>query len=127
MLRQMCHNNLATVSAEMVAAAAQQGDAVAREVFRQAMEYLGTGIAGLISLLNPQAVVVGGGVSQAGDLFFAGLREQIEKRVMNKRGRRVKILPVTLGVRSAAMGAVSLILKEVLNLNLANCNARDAS
>jgi glucokinase len=83
--------------------------------------------AGLISLLNPQAVVIGGGVSQAGDLFFAGIREQIEKRVMNKHGRSVKILPVTLGVRSAAMGAVSLILNEVLNLNIANCNAHGAS
>jgi len=128
MLREMCHNSLTAVSAEMVAAAAKQGDAVAVEVFRQAMEYLGTGIAGLISLLNPQAVVIGGGVSQAGDLFFAGIREQVEKRVMNKHGRSVKILPVTLGVRSAAMGAVSLILNEVLNLNIANhCNTHGAS
>jgi glucokinase len=87
------------------------------------MEYLGTGIAGLITLLNPQAVIIGGGVSQAGDLFFASIREQVAKRVMNKHGASVKILPVTLGMRSAVMGAVSLILKEVLSLNLASHRA----
>ena len=118
MLRDMCHNNLEIVDAQMVAAAAKQGDEVASEVFQQAMEYLGTGIAGLISLLNPQAIVIGGGVSQAGDLFFDRIREQVVRRVVNRRGRSVKILPVTLGVRSAVMGAVSLILNEVLSLNL---------
>lgn len=123
-LRDMCHNDLTAVSAEMVATAAKQGDEVAREVFLQAMEYLGMGIAGLISLLNPQAIVIGGGVSQAGDLFFANVREQVARRVMNERGRSVKILPVTLGVRSAVMGAVSLILNEVLNLNLGNHETR---
>lgn len=118
-LRDMCHNDVNAVNAEMVAAAAKQGDGVAREVFLQAMEYLGTGIAGLITLLNPQAVVIGGGVSQAGDLFFGSIREQVAKRAMNKHGASVKILPVTLGMRSAVMGAVSLILNEVLSLNIA--------
>jgi glucokinase-like ROK family protein len=118
-LRDMCHNDLNAVNAEMVAAAAKQGDEVAREVFLQAMEYLGTGIAGLITLLNPQAVVIGGGVSQAGDLFFGSIREQVAKRAMNKHSASVKILPVTLGMRSAVMGSVSLILNEVLSLNIA--------
>ncbi|UCD53243.1 MAG: ROK family transcriptional regulator [Phycisphaerales bacterium] len=122
-LRDMCHNDLTTVDAEMVAAAAQQEDPVASEVFGRAMEYLGTGIAGLINLLNPQAVVIGGGVSQAGDSFFSSIREQVARRVMNKHGASAKILPVTLGMRSTVMGAVSLILNEVLSLNLASQRA----
>lgn len=118
LLRDLCHNDLDLISAEMVAMAAQQGDNVARDVFLQALEYLGVGIAGLINLFNPEAVVIGGGVTQAGALFFDHIREHVAQRVMHKHTRGVEILPVTLGMRSAVMGAVSLILNEVLSLNI---------
>jgi glucokinase-like ROK family protein len=122
LLRDMCHNNLDSITAEMVAHAAQQGDDLANEVFLQAMEYLGIGIAGLINLFNPQGVVIGGGVAQAGDIFFNNIKHHVAKRVMYKHAQQTKILPVTMGMRSAVMGAISLILNEVLNLNIGNHN-----
>lgn len=120
LLREMCHNDVDSITAEMVALAAQQGDKVAEDVFLQALEYIGIGIAGLINLFNPEAVVIGGGVTQAGDIFFNNIRDHVAQRVMYKHARGVEILPVTQGMRSAVMGAVSLILNEVLSLNIGN-------
>ena len=117
-LLDMCSNNISTVTAEMVANAAKKGDQLASKVFGQAMEYLGVGIAGMINVFNPEAVVIGGGVSQAGDIFFERIKECVRQKVMYKHAKRAVILPATFGMNTTVMGAVSLILNEVLNLKL---------
>ncbi len=116
-LRKTCGGNLSAINSEMVARAAQEGDPLAGKVFREACEYIGIGIAGLINLFNPQAVVIGGGVAQAGDIFFNTVKKTIEERVMNRYVQSVEILPVTYGTNATLKGAVSLILHEVLTLN----------
>ena len=82
------------------------------------VQEIGIGIAGLVNLFNPQAVVIGGGVAQAGTIFFDPIKETVNKRVMPRHADAVDILPVTHGANAAVMGAVSLILHEVLNLSL---------
>ena len=118
MLIEMCGNDISVVTAEMVAYAANAGDPLAMEVFNNAIEYLGIAIANMINVFNPQAVVIGGGVSLAGNIFFDTLRRVVNNRIMYKHNKDTKILPVTHGQNSAVMGAVSLILNEVLHLNL---------
>jgi len=105
------------VTAEMVARYAKRGDQTAWRVFDQAGEYIGIGIAGLINLFNPEAVFIGGGVAQAGDILFDKVRKTIQARALNKTSSGVAILPATFGLKSAVMGAVSLILSGVVNLN----------
>lgn len=58
------------LTAVQVAQAASQGDQLAREVLLQAAEYVGVALANVVSLLNPDLIIIGGGVAQSGDLFI---------------------------------------------------------
>jgi glucokinase-like ROK family protein len=117
LLLEMCGGEISKVTAEMVANAAKQGDGVAWNVFERAMEYLGIGIAGLVNLFSPEAVVIGGGVAQAGDILFEKVRKTVNARSLNMISSNVLIRPATFGLKTAVMGAVSLILSEVVSLN----------
>jgi len=116
-LTEACGGDLSKVTAEMVARYAKRGDQTAWRVFDRAVEYIGIGIAGLINLFNPEAVFIGGGVAQAGDILFDKVRKTVQARALNKTASGVAILPATFGLKSAVMGAVSLILSGVVNLN----------
>jgi len=119
-LLDMCNNDPSNLTAEMVAEAAKKGDAVAWNVFHRAAEYLGIGISALINLFNPEAIVIGGGVTQAGDILFDTVRNTIKARALNKISKEAEILPATFGLKAAVMGAVSLITQKVLNLDYRN-------
>jgi glucokinase-like ROK family protein len=119
-LRDMCNDNLDNLTAEMVADAAKKGDALAWNVFHRAAEYLGIGISALINLFNPEAIVIGGGVTMAGDILFDTVRKTVKARALSKISHEVEILPATFGLKAAVMGAVSLILQKVLNLDYRN-------
>lgn len=114
----MCQGNISEITAEMVANAAKQGDAFAWDIFDRAMEYLGLGISALINLFNPEVVVIGGGVTQAGDILFNKVRKVVNARALNKISSEVLIKPATFGLKAAVMGAISLILDEVLNFDI---------
>jgi glucokinase len=110
------------VTAEMVAHAAKQGDGTAWTVFDRAAEYLGLGIAGLINLFNPEAVFIGGGVAQAGDILFDKVRKTVNGRALNTTASDVAVVPATFGPKAAVMGAISLILSGVVNLDYEHVN-----
>ena len=115
-LLDMCKGDLSRLTAEMVADAAKQGDSLAWTIFDRAAEYLGLGISGVINLFNPEAVFIGGGVAQAGDILFSRVRKTVNARALNKTASDVSILPASFGYRAAVMGAISLILSGVVNL-----------
>jgi glucokinase len=93
------------VDARRVSAAALQGDALAADVFRRAAEYLGLGIASLIDLFNPEIVILGGGVTNAGELLFAPVRAVAFSRCMPMLGRGVRIVRAGLGDDVGLLGA----------------------
>jgi len=112
-----CGGDPSRLTAEIVAHFAKRGDMTAWQVFDRAAEYIGIGIAGLINLFNPEAVFIGGGVAQAGDILFDKVRKTVQARALNKISSGVAILPATFGPKSAVMGAVSLILSGIVNLD----------
>ncbi|MGB9907483.1 MAG: ROK family transcriptional regulator [Candidatus Saccharicenans sp.] len=117
-LLEMCEGDIKKVTAEMVAEAAKKGDSLAWNIFSQAAEYIGLGISALINLFNPEVVVLGGGVIQAGEILFDNVRKTINARALNRSARGVPLLPATFGLKAAAMGAVSLVMNKLLNLEL---------
>jgi len=74
----------------------------------QAAQRLGVGIANAIALLNPEIVVVGGGVSLAGDRFFRPLRQTVERLVFPPFRRNFRIVPAALGQSVVVVGAALL-------------------
>jgi len=115
-LSQICGGDPSSLTAEMVVNAAKQGDSLAWTIFDRAAEYLGLGIAGVINLFNPEAVFIGGGVAQAGDILFNRVRKTVNARALSKTASDVTILPASFGPRAAVMGAISLILSGVVNM-----------
>jgi predicted NBD/HSP70 family sugar kinase len=119
-LMELCGCDIETVTAKMVAQAGAEGDELAINILNKAAEYIGIGIANMINLFNPEAVIIGGGVSNAGELLLSSIRRSVDLHVISRHINRVKIVPVTFGANAAVMGAVSLILGEILMLNHRN-------
>jgi glucokinase len=96
------------VTAKIVAEAARNGDAAAAEIWDETIHYLAIGIGSIISILAPEAVILGGGVSTAGDQLLEPLRRQVETRVKMLPVEKIKILQAELGGDSAIHGALIL-------------------
>ena len=94
--------------------AAIDGDQLALRVVSDAAEYLGIASAGMLNLMNPSVVIVGGGITQLGDRFLAPLRETIQQRTRVHTGAGASILMSELGWQTIAVGAASMVLKEAL-------------
>jgi glucokinase len=95
-----------SVTGEAVARAAQQGDALAQEVMDDAACMLGTGLGGAINLMNPQRVVLGGGVTKSGERYWRIVRETARAHALPQM--RVDIMPAALGDDAPLWGAVAL-------------------
>ena len=103
------------ITAQDVAVAARRGDLIAQQIIAEAGAQLGVAIAGLINLINPNMVVVGGGVAQIGDLFLEPVRKEVRRRSLPGSVRAVQITTALLGRRSISMGAVVQALSIALH------------
>jgi predicted NBD/HSP70 family sugar kinase len=95
-------------------ALALQGDAEARSLLRDSGRQLGEVLAVAINLLNPQAVVIGGDMGAAFDLYAAGVRESVYARAASLATRDLQFLPATHGDRAGLVGCAALALEHVL-------------
>jgi glucokinase len=96
------------VTAQSVALAAREGDALARKVWYDTIRHLSVGVGNIFNALAPEAVVIGGGVSTAGEQLFAPLREHVRARVRMLPADKINILQASLGGDSGIHGAVIL-------------------
>ena len=106
-------------------ALAQQGDQEARGLLRESGRRVGEVAAMAVNLLNPQAIVVGGDMAVAFDLFAAGLRETLYPRATTLSTRDLEILPATYGDRAGVVGCAALALAAVLSPAAVNALVAD--
>ena len=99
---------LEAVTAEVVAAAARAGDALALEIVAEAVAYLGMGIANIVSLLNPEIVVVGGGLFHAADVLLEPVRREVGRWAQPLAARGVRIELSGLGEDAGLYGCGKL-------------------
>ncbi len=102
--------DVSQITARHVADAARAGDLFAGRLWAEAMEYLGLGIGNVITILSPQRVVIGGGLSAAGDLLFEPVRATVRRRVRLVPTDQVDIVPAALGQDSPLRGAIALAM-----------------
>ena len=107
-LKDIADNKMANITAEMVSAAAMEGDSLAGDIIRQAIVYLGIGIVNLVNLFNPEVIIIGGGLSKIGDPLFDLVRRAVRERAFKLSGRAVQIVSAELGDYSAVLGAAIL-------------------
>jgi len=97
------------VTGKHVTEAAQQGDPVAREAFENIGRWLGSGLADMAALLDPAMFVIGGGVSEAGDLLLAPTRSAFEHALVARAHRPLAaVVPAELGNDAGLVGAADL-------------------
>ncbi len=96
------------VSCEIVGKAAAQGDPLATEVLNEAAERLGIWLGNIIELLEPDVIVIGGGVGHLMMSYAGKLRETLETWAINPRWREIPIVEAKYGPESAMVGAAAL-------------------
>ncbi|WBB79967.1 ROK family glucokinase [Micromonospora sp. WMMD882] len=97
------------ITGPMVTAAAQGGDPISSEAFAQIGRWLGTSLADMAQILDPQVLVVGGGVIEAGDLLLGPTRRSFGE-ALSQRGRLpvAEVRPAELGNTAGVIGAADL-------------------
>jgi glucokinase len=90
----------------IIAQEARKGDALAKEIFIEIGFYIGIGLSNIISLFDPEIIVVSGGISRAGKVLFNAIRKTANERVMGAQYRSYKIVPGKLGDDAGMLGAV---------------------
>ena len=95
--------------------AALEGDPLANQIVREAADYLGIAIAGVVSMLNPAAVILGGGLTRVGDLLLEPLRDMVGRRALLPSMAAAEIRVGDLGPQTTALGAATLVLNAALD------------
>ena len=98
------------ITAKDLAKMALEGDDRARHIFDDAGKYLGRGIATVVNLLSPELVILGGGVSSAGDLLMKPLMEELNRHTMEAIRDGIAVEVSSLGIDAGVIGAVALAL-----------------
>jgi glucokinase len=94
------------ITAQMISQAAAGGDKLSQKVIREAAERLGWGLAGAITLMNPDRVILGGGVIKSGELWWQTVRDTT--RAQTHPEVSVEIVPAALGDDAPLWGAAAL-------------------
>jgi glucokinase len=95
-------------SPEALAALAGEGDAVALEVWHEVARCLGFCLMSVVYLLNPEVIVVGGGVSEAGDILFGPLRETLRHSLTAECFDHLHIVPARYGNTAGILGSSAM-------------------
>lgn len=108
-LRERCEGDFQQLTTKSIGEAAMAGNQLAIEQYAAAMQVLGWGIAQLITLVAPEVVVVGGGVSLVGEeIFFAPLRAAVQQYVFPPLRESFRLVPAALGESVVVHGALAL-------------------
>lgn len=114
LLRERVRGDPERVTGPMVTKAAQDGDAVSIAIIAEVGRRLGEGIGGLVNVLDPEVVVVGGGVANAGELLLTPAREAFRRTVEAVDHRPdVPLVNAQLGNDAGVVGAATLALESI--------------
>ena len=108
----LASGQLERITAELVYDAAKRGDGLANEIVRETARYLGAGIANLLNVVNPDVVVIAGGVTRAGEALFTPLYTEVRRRAFTPAVKVVRIVPGELPGTAGVVGAVATFKME---------------
>jgi len=112
LLPSLVDGDLDRITAHTVYDAAERGDQLALGVVRATAGFLGTGIANLLNIFNPEVVVIAGGVTQAGDALFEPLRAEVRRRAFKPAVAVCRIVPGELPGTAGVAGAVATFVSQ---------------
>ncbi|MFH0855214.1 MAG: ROK family protein [Candidatus Omnitrophota bacterium] len=101
------------ITLEELSGLAAKHNKIAVDVWRKIGGHLGFALAGVVNLLNLDAIVIGGGVAEAGKVLFDNINSALQAQAMSVQARRVKVLKAKLGSEAGIIGA-AIMVKEGL-------------
>ena len=111
LLREMCHGQVSRTTPKMIQEAARAKDRIAQSIIDDTGFCLGVWLAGMLTLLDPEAVVIGGGVAQIGRPLFRKIKETIPHYTINRSfATKTRLIPAKLQKQVGVYGAASLFL-----------------
>ena len=114
LIARLVRGNLEKVTPELISRAALKGDNLAVKIWDEVGRYIGVAVAGLVNLLNPEIVIIGGGVAKAGSLVLDPVRQTIKERAMKMFARMVSVVPAELGEDAGMIGAGILVWEKII-------------
>jgi len=108
-LRRLVHETDGRITPELVSRAARQGDRAARAIWARLGRWMGIGVANVVNLLNPDCVVIGGGVAKAWPYFAASLRASVREHAMTVPRRTARLVKASLGPHAGMIGGAVLV------------------
>jgi len=109
----MVKGDLDKITFSIVTKAAKDDDKLAVEFLQEAGAYLGTKIAYLINLFNPEAVVIGRGIEKAGEVLMEAVKNTVKMWGYEEAVKVVKVIPTSLGENAVAVGAGALVIQKI--------------
>jgi len=101
------------VTAQAIHNAAEQGDSLAKELITRTGYYVGVGLVNLINIFNPELIVIGGGLSNIGDMLLGPAFKVAKERTYKKTFQAVRFASAELGRNSGVLGAAAFALQEM--------------
>jgi len=108
----LVNNDLSKITPKIISEAWEKGDALAEETWIEVGTALGAHLAGLVNLVNPDRIILGGGIAQAGEILFATVRKIISERSMKVLSRNVTVVSAGLGTDAGIVSGAALILRK---------------
>jgi glucokinase len=102
---------LDTLTAAEVAAHASAGDPLASRVWRETVDALGSGLTSIVNMLEPELVVLGGGVTRSGDALIGPAGDAVRAAAMTPGGRSVRVERAALGDQVGVVGAAAVAMR----------------
>lgn len=112
LLPEMVDGDISRITAETVYEAIVAGDSYAKEVMRDTAKFLGSGLANLINILNPEMIVISGGVTRAGEYLLEPLRNEVRRRAFRNAFEACRIVTSELGSMAGVIGAAYVFRSE---------------
>ena len=97
------------INGELIVRLYKEGDKLETECLDEHCDFLGHGIAGFINIFSPQRIVIGGGLSEAGDFYIQKVSERAHRYVMADCAVNTRIMAASLGNKAGSIGAASLV------------------
>ncbi|MEE2845733.1 MAG: ROK family protein [Gemmatimonadota bacterium] len=114
-LSELVEDDLERITAVTVYEALVLGDEYAHEVMLETAKILGAGVANIVNTLNPEVIVIVGGVTRAGDHLFGPLRAEVRRRAFKSAVEACQIVPGELPETAGVIGAAGIFVSEVLD------------
>jgi predicted NBD/HSP70 family sugar kinase len=113
LIKERVYGNLDAITMDTVIQAAQAGDQLSKELIEHSALQLGIRIASLVNLLNPEVVVIGGGIEKAGSLLLEPVWRAVKRYAYEEPASLVDVLPAKLGEQAVALGAACWVIREI--------------